>query len=130
MSDVPSPANHWAVHAGTAVDATHWSSHAGAAGALPLVAGHNHPKPPAPRYVSITPAAGPAAGGTPVTIAGDNLDGAGLSITLSLVPMLNVVVVDAGTVTCTTPPGTAGPGDVTIKTLGGTSNGWGAWTYT
>lgn len=63
---------------------------------------------------SITPATGPAAGGTPVTITGTNLSGTA-GVTFDGVAATNFKVVNNTTITCTTPANTAGTSDVVIQ---------------
>ncbi|MGW7007920.1 IPT/TIG domain-containing protein, partial [Streptomyces sp. NPDC054933] len=84
--------------------------------------------PAYPTLTGISPAQGPAAGGTVVTINGTNLTGA--SVTIGGNPATNVTVNPGGTqITATTPPGTPGPADVTVTTAGGTGPLPGAFTY-
>ena len=69
--------------------------------------------PAAPTVLGLTPASGPVAGGTPVTITGDGLTGA-TGVTVDGVPA-EIDVVDDDTITFTTPPGVAGPADVVVQ---------------
>lgn len=75
-----------------------------------------------PSLTQISPAAGPVAGGTRVTLTGTHLVGA-TGVTFNGVAGTNPTVSPAGTsITVTTPPGTAGPAAVVVTTLSGTSN--------
>jgi YVTN family beta-propeller protein len=77
--------------------------------------------PAAPPTVSgISPDHGPEAGGTTVTVTGDNL-GSTTAVTFGAVPGSNVTVVDDHTVTVTAPPHAVGPVDVTVTNPAGTS---------
>lgn len=82
---------------------------------------------PAGTFTSITPATGPIAGGTDVTIKGTNFSGV-TAVTIG-VACTNVVVVDDETVTCTTGATTAGAKDVVLTDDAGTITGTGAYTY-
>ncbi len=80
----------------------------------------------APIVASVTPAAGPLAGGTTLTVTGSNLAGAtvkvgGVSAT--------AVVATASSLTAKTPAGTVGAKDVTVTTVGGSASSAGAFTY-
>ncbi len=75
-----------------------------------------------PGVVSITPHSGPSAGGTPVTISGNNFD-PGAQVQIGGNDCDDIVVVDVDTITCDTPAGASGPADVTVTnpdTLSGT----------
>ncbi len=75
---------------------------------------------PAPSVSGVSPASGPAAGGTSVVIAGTNLAGA-TGVRFGSAPATSIGVNAAGTqMTATSPPG-AGTVDVTVTTAGGTS---------
>lgn len=82
----------------------------------------------APTVAAITPASGPAAGGTAVTITGTDFTGAN-SVTIGGAAATGVAVVSATTITATTPPGTAGAKDVAVTTPAGTGTGVGLYTY-
>ncbi|GIW19336.1 MAG: hypothetical protein KatS3mg064_2493 [Tepidiforma sp.] len=71
-----------------------------------------------PVITSIVPGAGPVAGGTPVTITGQNFTGA-TSVTFNGVPCTSLVVVSATTITCVTPPNPAGVAEVVVTTPNG-----------
>lgn len=67
----------------------------------------------APAVTGISPVAGPATGGTHITISGsDFLDGA--TVTVGGVECENVDVVSATQITCTTPAGTAGDPEIIV----------------
>ena len=82
----------------------------------------------APTVTGILPTNGPAAGGTAVTITGTNLTGA-TAVTIGGAAVTGVTVVNATTITATTPAGTAGARDVVVATPGGTVTGTGLFTY-
>jgi predicted esterase len=74
-----------------------------------------------PAISAITPASGPLAGGTVVTLSGTDLGGA-TGVTFSGTPGTKIYVVSAAEVRVTTPAGVAaGPVDVQVTTPGGTS---------
>lgn len=82
----------------------------------------------APTFGGISPATGPAAGGTKVTITGTNLSG-NQSVSIGGVPATNVVVLNQNTLVCTTGAHAAGAVDVVITDDGGTVTGTNAFTY-
>jgi eukaryotic-like serine/threonine-protein kinase len=77
--------------------------------------------PPAPALTGISPASGPAGGGTSVTITGTGLAGAkGVSFGGAAA----TITADSATqITVTSPPGNAGPVNVIVVTPGGTTAG-------
>jgi uncharacterized delta-60 repeat protein/LPXTG-motif cell wall-anchored protein len=75
---------------------------------------------PVPTVTSVSPTSGSTAGGTAITITGTNL-GSALTVTVGSAACTNVVVVSATSITCTTPPGTAGTASI-IVTAGSQSN--------
>ncbi|MFK4791795.1 IPT/TIG domain-containing protein [Microbacterium sp. ZW T5_56] len=77
----------------------------------------------------LNPSFGPVAGGTPVTVTGENFVAGKSSVTIggTVIPAANVTVDSATELLFTTPAHAAGPVDVTITTPGGTSN---AQTFT
>jgi hypothetical protein len=80
---------------------------------------------PPPTAVPVTPASGPVAGGTRVTIVGSGF-AEGMAVTIGGVAATNVVVVSATTITAVTPPATsAGARDVVV----GPTTLPGAFTY-
>ena len=86
--------------------------------------------PPAqpPILATVSPASGPLAGGTTITLSGSNLTGA-TSVTIGGVAATSVNVVNASTVTCVTPAGGAGAKDVVITTPAGSSTVIGGFTH-
>ena len=76
--------------------------------------------PPVPTVSSVSPNNGPTAGGTSVTIMGTNF-ATGATVTFGTAAATNVVVVNATTITATTPAGSAGA--VTVKVTVGTQSG-------
>jgi uncharacterized protein (TIGR03437 family) len=81
-----------------------------------------------PTVSSVTPASGPAAGATPVTITGTNF-AAGATVTFGGVAATNVTVVSNKTITCATPAGTAGAVTVTVTVNGLTGSLASGFTY-
>jgi hypothetical protein len=73
-----------------------------------------------PTVTAVAPAAGPTAGGTTVTITGTGFV-AGASVSFANLSATNVVVVNATTITATSPAHGAGTVNVTVTTPGGTS---------
>jgi|GEM_PF-3023375 len=84
--------------------------------------------PPAPTVTAVNPANGPTAGGTSVTIMGTSFTGA-TAVTIGGTAATDVTVVNATTITATTPAGTAGAKDVAVTTPDGTGTGAGLFTY-
>jgi hypothetical protein len=74
----------------------------------------------APTVTGISPSVGPLVGGQVVTITGTGLTGA-TAVTIGGNAATNVTVVDATTVTATTPPGPAGRASVVVTTPGGSN---------
>ncbi len=69
-----------------------------------------------PDIVAVNPGHGPEAGGTSVTITGNDFSDIGTtSVTFGNGAAANVVVVDATTITCTAPAHTAGTVDVAVS---------------
>lgn len=79
-------------------------------------------------FTSITPASGPIAGNTNVTIKGTELLGV-TAVTIGGTAVTNLVIVDENTITCTTPAGTAGAKNVVITDDGGPVTATNAYTY-
>lgn len=98
------------VHAPGMVDVTVINPDLGT-GTLP--AGYDYLPSPAPVVTGVTPPSGPSAGGTAVTISGSNFQ-SGAAVAFGSNPASNVAVVDAATITATTPAGPLGPADVTV----------------
>jgi hypothetical protein len=82
--------------------------------------------PPAPTITNITPASGPATGGTPITITGTgfNLTPNSMSVSFGgmVVPTGNIMVASATTMTLVTPPGMVNPNVPVIASDGGTAS--------
>jgi hypothetical protein len=79
-----------------------------------------------PTLLSVSPAAGPVAGGTTVTLVGADLSGA-TAVTFGATPATSFTVVSGTQITAVAPAGT-GIVQITVTTVGGTSNGV-AYTY-
>ncbi|CAB5690482.1 IPTL-CTERM protein sorting domain [Delftia tsuruhatensis] len=73
-----------------------------------------------PTVTSVSPTAGPTAGGTSVVITGTNLSGA-TTVTFGGTAATGFTVNSATQITATSPAGSAGPVDVRVTTAGGTS---------
>jgi len=95
----------------------------GAAGAQAMISTANT----RPTITGITPASGPITGGTVVTLTGMNFC-AGATVAVNGVAATGVTVVNATTITFTTPPGTLGVATVTVTCPSGT--GTSTFTYT
>ena len=68
-----------------------------------------------PTVTGVSPKRGPIVGGTRVTITGTSFSSAGtLSATIAGLPMIDVVVVDNGHITATTPPHALGWTDIVV----------------
>lgn len=78
---------------------------------------------------TLTPATGPAAGGTAVTIKGTNFAGT-TGVTFGGTAATAVVVVDEQTITCVTPAKTAGTYNVVVADDAGAVTKTGAFIYT
>lgn len=78
---------------------------------------------------SITPATGPAAGGTAVTIKGTDFAGA-TAVTFGGTAATNVKVVNNTTITCTTPAKSAATVDVVVTDDSGTVTKTGGFIFT
>ena len=81
-----------------------------------------------PFVTSVLPTSGITAGGTSITITGTDFTGA-TGVTIGGAACTNVVVVDATTITCTTPAGTAGAASVEVTTPNGSSAANTLFTY-
>ena len=81
-----------------------------------------------PTISSVTPNTGPAAGGTAITITGENLTDA-TSVTIAGVAATGVTVLSSTTVTAVTPAGTAGAKTVSVTSPTGTANLANGFTY-
>ncbi|MEI9982788.1 MAG: IPT/TIG domain-containing protein [Aliidongia sp.] len=82
-----------------------------------------------PTVSALSPATGPASGGTTVTITGSNLTAAS-TVAFGATAATNVVVVSATQITAMAPVGSPGIVDVTVTTPGGTSATGAADRYT
>src|SRR4029077_971201 len=78
------------------------------------------PPPPVPTIANVNPGAGPAAGGTSVTITGTNLSGA-TAVKFGTANPASFTVNSDTSITAVSPSGT-GTVDVTVTTPGGTSS--------
>lgn len=83
---------------------------------------------PAPTVTGISPAGGPTAGGTSVTITGTDFTGA-TGVTIGGNAATGITVVNASTITATTPVGTLGTKDVVVTTPSGSGTGTGLYSY-
>jgi hypothetical protein len=85
----------------------------------------------APVVFEVSPAEGPATGGTVVTISGDNLEGVtGVTFDAVAGTALDVTQAGEGLIKVTTPAGAAGPADVVVTDAAGSDTEVGAFTYT
>jgi hypothetical protein len=82
----------------------------------------------APTFLSISPATGPTAGGTGVTITGRNLIGA-TSVTFGSTAATGITVVNETQITAITPSHAIGAVDVAVTTPNGTATGTSAYSY-
>jgi hypothetical protein len=83
----------------------------------------------APTINSISPATGPAAGGTIITITGTGFT-TGTTVTVGGGSATSVDVDTATKLKCTTPAHAAGATDVVVTTKAGTATETGGFTYT
>jgi formylglycine-generating enzyme required for sulfatase activity len=81
-----------------------------------------------PSISAVSPAFGPTAGGTTITITGTALTDTS-SVTVRGNTATSVVVVNDTTVTAVTPPGSVGAANVQVTTPGGTATLNGGFTY-
>ena len=84
--------------------------------------------PPPPTVTSVSPNSGPTAGGTSVTITGTTFTGA-TSVTFGGAAATGVAVVNATTITATTPAGAAGAASVIVTTPSGSNAANTLYTY-
>ncbi len=73
-----------------------------------------------PIVTGISPASGPVTGGTSVTISGSNFTNA-TAVNFAGTAATSFIINSDTQITATSPAGTAGPVDVTVTTVGGTS---------
>lgn len=85
--------------------------------------------PPAPTISSVSPASGSTAGGTAITINGNNF-AFGTNVSIGGVSASNVVIVSKTRITCTTPSGSAGAVNVEVMNTAGTATRENGYTYT
>ncbi|MCX4820468.1 IPT/TIG domain-containing protein [Streptomyces sp. NBC_01142] len=98
------------------------------AGSATVTGGFTYIAPPLPTAISITPATGPAVGGTVFVIVGANLTGA--TVTIGGVPATGIVVDPTGTVLAgITPAGAVGNAAVVVTTPAGSTTVTGGFTY-
>jgi len=84
---------------------------------------------PVPQPTLVTPAIGPLEGGTLITIVGDGF-ASGASVSIGAAACLDVVIDSPESISCSTPPGSAGPVDVTVTNPAGQSGTLsGGFTY-
>ncbi|MET3438591.1 IPT/TIG domain-containing protein, partial [Sphingomonas sp. 1185] len=81
-----------------------------------------------PTITSVSPATGPAAGGTAITITGKYFLGA-TAVTIGGHPVTSFSVVSATSITAVVPAGTVGPADVVVINPDGTGTKAGGFTY-
>lgn len=84
---------------------------------------------PLPTVTSITPATGPAAGSTTITIVGTEFT-TGTTVTVDGDPATNITVINPTKLTCKTPAGEAGAVDVVVTTAAGSATVEDGFTYT
>ncbi len=85
---------------------------------------------PPPTIASLTPHKGKIAGGDSVTLAGANFaDGGDTDVTIGGTEVVNLVFNSSNSLSFATPPGSAGPADVTVTTPGGQTASSGGFIY-
>jgi hypothetical protein len=84
---------------------------------------------PLPEITSVSPASGPAAGGTALTITGKEFTPS-TTVKVGSSSATSVVVVSPTKLTCVTPSGSAGAVSVEVTTAAGTATKAAAFTYT
>ncbi len=82
----------------------------------------------APAIASVSPDSGPIDGGTKLTISGSGFTGV-TSVTVGGNACLPLTVDSDGSITCSTPPGPAGPADVVVSGPSGSDTSSGGFTY-
>ena len=82
-----------------------------------------------PAVLSVSPAGGPATGGSAVTVKGHGFFGELVSASIGGVPAASVTVVDDQTVTLVTPAGAPGPADVLLSDPDGSATLRGGFVY-
>jgi len=86
------------------------------------------PSPAAPTLTAVSPAQGPVAGGTQLTLTGTNFV-SGATVRVGGTAATQVTVVSSTSITCLAPAHTAGVVDVSVTTSGGTATLEDAFTY-
>lgn len=82
-----------------------------------------------PRLDSVSPTSGTTAGGTTLTLSGNNFDGRPMTVTVGGVAATSVTRVSSTSATCVTPAGVAGAVDVVLSTPGGSATKTGGFSY-
>lgn len=82
-----------------------------------------------PRLDSVSPTTGTTAGGTTLTLSGNNFDGRPMTVTVGGVAATSVTRVSSTSATCVTPAGVAGAVDVVLSTPGGSATKAGGFSY-
>lgn len=85
-----------------------------------LTGGFTYDPAPAPTVSAVSPSSGPSTGGTSITVTGTGF-GAGATVVIGGTDATNVSVVNATTVTATTPAHAAGTVDVVVRNADGQS---------
>jgi hypothetical protein len=83
----------------------------------------------APIVGTVTPATGPATGGTPIRVTGSNFRAGGTGVLVGGAPATDIVVRSATELTAVTPVGEPGPATLEVATAGGPAAAAGAFTY-
>ena len=82
----------------------------------------------APVITTVSPATGPAAGGTAITITGKYFLGT-TAVTIGGNPVTSFTIVSATSITAVVPAGTVGVADISVTNPDGTGSKTGAFTY-
>src|SRR5262245_46332554 len=85
--------------------------------------------PPPPTITNIIPPSGPVDGGTNITVTGENFTNV-TALRIGGSNATHVVVINATTITATTPPGLLGPANVVVISAAGSTTLFGGFTYT
>ncbi|RDH39963.1 MAG: hypothetical protein CFE62_006225, partial [Candidatus Aquirickettsiella gammari] len=126
------PATSFVVNSSSQISATVPARTAGTVNVVVTTVGGNsapnlYTYAPIPVITTLTPNAGPLAGGNNVTIRGSGFTGA-TNVTFGNTPATSFVVNSSSQISATVPVGTAGPSNVIVTTPGGTSAA-GIYTY-
>jgi hypothetical protein len=97
--------------------------------ALQAVAGQAASAATGPTVTSVSPASGPAAGGTFVTVSGSDFSGV-TAVQFGSTPANSFTMISPTTILASSPAGPAGTVDITVTTSGGTSSTSAADQYT